>query len=428
MEKGTKQEGSIKPDNTLAFIQTKRRIILTEILVVFVVIFAVLFLDVVPDVFVNYLLFLAVTLFGIRYGLLYGGISIIAAVLIYLYHQQKSGYDLILMIYQAEQMLPLIFLMMIGVITGLFRSSLNERYEDLLYQKIEVDDERKEMKETIDVFRNANEQLKKKVLESENNLATIYTMTQMLKKGQSEKILNEAAEIIRSHYGAEAFGLYHVDQSKKVLRMKVNMAVGNEKMPNSIFFESAPRMFERVLEDKGIFFRKADDDESNTPLIAAPITIDHEVKFVLIVQKVDFYRMTSEGLEVLKWILQFIADPLANTMKQEEDLKGSAVVEGTSFYKMEFFEEYVSIEKEREELTKQPYTIFQSKIPGTSPELLQFLSKYLVKTLREIDVIGLDLESATVHFLLPGTDPGYAASIKKRIITSITSKVKSNVS
>ncbi|RSK28325.1 hypothetical protein EJF36_16450 [Bacillus sp. HMF5848] len=409
--------------NYTTYSQQKKWIIFIELFVVITSLFVLVIFNIIPQIYLPYLLYTTVTLFGIRYGLLYGIISIIGTGCIYVLDLLINGYDLILVLYQQDLVLPFIFLTVLGVVTGLYRTSLNERYEDLLYQNYEVDDERKEIAETLHSFRHANAQLKKRVLESENNLATIYSMTQMLKKGQSEKVLDEAAEIIRSQYGAEAFGIYHVDQSEKVLRMKINMAIGKETMPNSIFFENAPRMFHRVLEDKRIFFKNFEEsEEDKAPLIAAPIIIDHKVKYVLVIKKVDFYRMTQEGLEVLKWILQFITDPLTNTMKREKEEKNSVLVEGTSFYTMEYFQEILDIEVERYKLTQQPYTTFRFKMKKLTPEAMAFINKYLAEELREIDVIGFDSVRSRLYFLLPGTDPSHAESIKKRIIKSISAK------
>ncbi|NMH69003.1 hypothetical protein HF072_09410 [Bacillus sp. RO3] len=372
-------------------------------------------------------LLVLVFLFGIRYGLLYGVTAVIAGISSTVGMEWLNGSDIVLLLYDGPLLKSVSLMVVIGVTSGLFRSSLNERYQDLLFEKNEIDSERNDILTTLTLFKTANEQLKRKVLESENNLATVYSMTKMLKKDQSERVLDEAVGIIRDHYGAEVFGLYHVDSSHRVLRLKIQMTSEGRSMSQSVFYENFPEMFQRVIQEKSIFFKELDGTDSDHPLISAPIIIDQEVRYVLLIQNVDFYRLSTDGVEILKWILLFISDPLAQTLKREKESITTVLVPGTGFYTPEYFREIVEIQKERKKQLSQSFALFSLTLSmkHRQREKIAFLDEFFKKELREIDVIGFDEGKGMFHFLLPGTDPVHARKIEDRIRTSLKSKVKS---
>ncbi|MGG0642413.1 hypothetical protein ABE021_00525 [Sporosarcina gallistercoris] len=364
--------------------------------------------------------FLLVTafLFGIRYGIGYSLVAIVWGGCLYLFYGTQAGNDPIILFYEPDFFRFSLSLIVIGLLSGTFRTSLNERYQDLYYEKEELQQEYEQSGDTLTAFREANDHLKLKIVENETNLASIYAITNLLNRGHSEKILNEAIRIIQEHYGAKVFGIYHVDHSSKVWRLKVHRSSNEEYMPSSYFYEDHPFLFKRVLTQKELYMRSLDNPEASGPLICAPIYTGTTVKYVLVIRKVDLFRVTLDGLETLKWILRFVADPLTDALQKEEVRRKDMLVPGTPFYTSSYYSDMLAIHQERKYRFNQPYSTFTVALPK-KPINLKKIYELLRDELREMDIICWNPSTHQLLFLLPGTDIRYADVIQSRIANSL---------
>ncbi|WP_335873031.1 hypothetical protein [Bacillus sp. 2205SS5-2] len=365
----------------------------------------------------------SILLFSIRYGLTMGLAAIFAVIVLHLYSEFSARQDWLFTLYTTENQVLYAYFLFLGLTLGLYRTNFQERYEDLTYEKEEWMEKYDEAVLTLHEMREANDLLKKKILQSENNLATVHSMMTMLDQDVSEKVLNEAARIIQSYYGANSFGIYHVDSSLQVLRLKIDMS-REETIAKTIFIENIPLAFQKAVEEKTIYVKNIEQDHSDqTPLITAPIIIEDETKFLLMIHEVDFVRLTAEGLEILRWMIQFIADPLTKTLQKDEKQRLASRVDGTEFVSMEYFYERLNLEQERYRDLGQPFSYFTVALPNHKTSVIQYLSDVFDHQLREVDLVGLDLKEMTVHFLLPGTLPLFEGDIKKRLLKAAIEQV-----
>ncbi|WOV84451.1 hypothetical protein PGH26_00580 [Sporosarcina jeotgali] len=364
------------------------------------------------------LLALTAFLFGIRYGIGYSLVTITGGIGLHLFYATQAGSNPLNLLHEPGFVRFAISIFVIGLLSGAFRTSLNKRYQSLFHEKEDLQQEYEQSRQALTASQDANNHLKKKIVENETNLATIYAITNLLNRGHSEKILNEAIRIIQDHYRAEVYGIYHVDHSNKVWRLKVHRSSGEEQMPPSYFYEDHPFLFKKVLTQKELYMRSIDNPDSSGPLICAPIYTGTAVKYVLVIRKVDSFRVTPDGLETLKWILRFVADPLTVALQKEQVRREKVLVPGTPFYTTSYYSDMLAIHQERKHRFNQPYSSFTVSLPK-KPLNMNKLFDLLRDELREMDIISWNPSSYQLLFLLPSTDVKYSDGIQTRIANSL---------
>lgn len=100
-----------------------------------------------------------------------------------------------------------------------------ERYEDVHMINNELKAENKELKiccETIDETRIT---LRSRVLESNNHLSKMYHMFKALNHTHPEIVLDEGINVLKC-ISEQKIGIYHVDNNKQSLRIKLRAETG----------------------------------------------------------------------------------------------------------------------------------------------------------------------------------------------------------
>ncbi|MFD1735141.1 hypothetical protein ACFSCX_01060 [Bacillus salitolerans] len=387
---------------------------LIELFVLFILIFIIdsivefELIDIQPSPFILVLL-----LFSIRYGWRIGVLTFIITIVYFGLRTLISGEDLFLLFFETERRLQFIIFFIISIIAGAFSTSQRERYEDLHFRNEELRSTLENIESTIKDLSFTNKVLEERVIESETSIASVYQMTKLLDQDNLEIITDEAINILMNYFHAETFGIYHLDRSLRSMRIKVRK--GNiDELPQSILLADSKDFYERLLMEKKITIKKASDPKS-APVIAGPIMRNGEIRQVLIIKQIDFYRLSEHGIQLLYWLLQIISDSYAKAEAKSVMLNRVKMFEGTNIYYKDYLDEYIRIERKREENFKQPFALLEIKMSSSSSYFLKEINYEIFNELREVDKVGYDEDKNMLYILLPGTDPARIDNLKKRI-------------
>ncbi|WP_281659167.1 hypothetical protein [Halobacillus sp. Cin3] len=364
--------------------------------------------------------FFAVLLFSLRYGLNFALLSFFAALIYHVYDIYQRDGDLFLLFYDPANYLSLLFLLLAGVITGLYSTSFRERYESQQYVLKETKDENEELKTSLTALERSQRVMQAKVLDSEYTLSRIYEVGKTLDQPSPELVRNEAVTIIGDLFEAEDLAVYHVDSSKKSLRLRVRKG-NTERLPQTIFIDDAASIFSRGLKNKTICLKTV-DDEADAPVLIGPIVYNQDVREVLVIDQLDFAKLTKYEVQILSLVLDWMANRIERAgeyLRKEEEQK---MYPGTSIYDKEAFDELVQLQEKRAEKYGVPYSVVSIDV---SPyrEMSAVEAEIILRAyLRELDIMGYDQTEQHFHFLLPGTSSENASIVEERIYKALDTK------
>ncbi|MRB25019.1 nucleoside-diphosphate sugar epimerase, partial [Bacillus thuringiensis] len=74
-----------------------------------------------------------------------------------------------------------------------------------------------------------------------------------------EIVLDEGINVLKMYFGAKKIGIYHVDNNKQSLRIKLRAETGKNTLPQSIFVKNASLVIKNALAHNRPFFRTEED-------------------------------------------------------------------------------------------------------------------------------------------------------------------------
>ncbi len=354
-----------------------------------------------------------ILLFSIRYGILYG--LLISGIIlgIHLVSAWSNNEDIYSYIFFGDFSISAIIYLLTAYISGIYSTRYRERYEDKESERAELQAQFEQAVTTLYTVNETNDVLEKKILASEMTMVNVYKMLQALDQDHVEMFINEVAKTLETYYGAKTLGVYHVDQSLRALRIKVRK--GEEKLlPQTIFIDSAPMFYERLLQDESITIRRI-TDEDTAPLLAAPIKINNQIRQIIVIQELDLSRLSNEGLSMLHMLIEIISEQLTKTWNKSEKQEQQQYYPDTKVFKPSFFKERIEIEKARLVEFNVPYCYVNYKTKPLNLPTLQRVEIALRKYLREVDLISYYPSANQLIILLPGTSKDNVEVIEKRL-------------
>ncbi|MBN6186791.1 hypothetical protein JQN58_07255 [Aneurinibacillus sp. BA2021] len=354
-------------------------------------------------------------LFSLRYG---WGVGLIGSLMTIAYAvgaASSRGEDILLLFFDFERAKWLLFHLFLGIIPGLFITNLREQYEAQYYRNQEIIEENRQLQRAVDKLSASRQTLEGKILESEQSIHVLLDIVRTLDASDPEAIITQAAKILADYFKAEEFGIYHLDQSGTALRLKVRM--GESETIKPTLFISDSRFYSRLLREKAVIMRRA-DDEATAPVLAGPILREGRIHEVLIISRIALERLTPQGVQFLHLLLELISDSTEIATLRLED-GADLTYPGTGIYYPEPFQRRVQIEQERKAELDQPYTVFDVPLPRHLHLRADEWDKRLAPHMREVDIVGYDKRDNKLLFLLPATDEEQTKNFIDRIMSVI---------
>lgn len=352
-----------------------------------------------------------VLLFSLRYGLLGAFVSFALTSLYHFTILLSEGTDVLLFLYDSSELAWIILHFLVAIVAGTFSTSFQERYQSLKIRQEEVTDENRQLKETVRHLELSQVEMRKKVLDSDYTLSKIYEVGLGLDQDIPDIVRDQLVRTLEQSFYAKQIAIYHVDTSRRTLRLHVRSG-DPEHLPQTLFIEAGQGLYERMFRTGRLSIRTA--DEMGVPLLVAPIRYDGAIQEVVVIQTVDFNRLRSYEMNMMQLVLDWAGTRIEKARAMEWMLAQHELVEGTRIYQIAGFEEKVKLQAARHEQYDQPYSTITLAVDHVNLSLIE-MELILRQSMREIDVIGYDAETETLHFLLPGTPQAYAERFKERM-------------
>ncbi|WP_079474174.1 hypothetical protein [Marinococcus halophilus] len=358
--------------------------------------------------------------FSLRYGINIAILSFFTTLVYHVIATFTAGDDLFLLFYDTGDYLYLLFSLLLAVICGLYSSSYRERYESLTYTQDELKDDNKELTKTIRELEESQRVMQEKVLDSEHTLAQIYQVGLKLDQPTPELVRNEAIAIISDLFKADDIAIYHVDSSKRSLRLRVRQG-SSQVLPQTVFLSEESSFYQRLFTEKAITLRNV-KDEQNAPVIAGPIVYNKEIQEVLIIDQLDFARLTTHEIQIMSFVLDWISNRIEKAREWQAKDEEKQMLPGTNVYYKEAFDAHVAQQDVRQEEYGVPYSTVAIQFDRFEGMSVAEAEVILRTYLREIDIIGFESNQSVLYFLLPGTDAENAQVVEKRIKKALKEK------
>jgi len=352
-----------------------------------------------------------ILLFSLRYGLLGSFVSFLFTLGYHLLFLAVEGSDILLFLYDQQELMWIVFHFLVAVTAGMFSTSFQERYLSLRLRQEEVTEENTRLLETLEALRLAQDTMQKKLLDSNHTLNKIYKIGTDLDQSVADIVRDKLVSTFEQSFKAKHLAIYHVDASRRTLRLHVRFG-DKEKLPQTLFIDPESNIYQRMFKQKAIAIRTV--DEFDVPLLIAPIQYDGKIQEVLVVQEIDFNRLTTYEMNVMQLILDWTGSRIEKAMLMEWNETRHELIEGTHIYQLHHFNEKIQYQEYRLQHYGQPYSTVQMPVADVPLSLIE-MELILRQSMREIDLIAFDEETRTLHFLLPGTPEEYAQRFKERI-------------
>ncbi|HHK5535524.1 TPA: nucleoside-diphosphate sugar epimerase [Bacillus mobilis] len=367
----------------------------------------------------EYFILLFITLIiSSRYGISIALFAFLEAIIYIFMRGIYQGNDVLLYFYSSDDWISWIFLLIISLYCGLMSTSQKERYEDVHIINTELKDENKELKHVIKQLDETRITLRSRVLESNNHLSKMYHMFKALNHTHPEIVLDEGMNVLKMYFGAKKIGIYHVDNNKQSLRIKLRSETGESTLPQSIFVKNTSLVIKNALAHNRPFFR-TNEDFQDAPLLVGPVLFQEDVQYIIVLDEIEFSKVTSEQFELFTWYLRWMGDRLQNASSIWLASQEDRTLPNTSIYYQDEFEHLLKIEKKRYETLSYPYSYFEFNAPQDS---LQVINSILKNLLRDIDILGYNKDQQKIMVLLPGTKEQFLLPVKERIQNALSSE------
>ncbi|MFZ3195282.1 MAG: nucleoside-diphosphate sugar epimerase, partial [Bacillus mycoides] len=149
------------------------------------------------------------------------------------------------------------------------------------------------------------------------------------------------------------------------------------------------------------------------------VLFQDDVQYVIILDEIEFSKVTSEQFELFTWYLRWMGDRLQNASNLWLSSQEDRTFPKTSIYYEDEFEHLLTIEKKRYETLSYPYSYFEFNAPQ---DYLGMINSILKDHLRDIDIFGYSKTEQKIMILLPGTEEQFCIQVQTRIQNALSSK------
>lgn len=386
--------------------------ILESLILVGGVYFLFFVLNPIPEHFLTlniHPLLVVVVMISLRYGNYLGIFSALAASAAYMLSYHQLGRDLYLFLIDFSQYKHLLMFGLAAVIFGRFKDNhdfklftAQRRYENLLEMYNELQDGYEKLKFI-------KEELRKRVLGSEQSIVSLYEIAASLETLDSEEIYTEIVSLMNRYIQAEAVSIYLVDPSGQYLRMKIH-AGHEEVVPTSIRIEERPIFKDAIARLTPVKLVDGQTLHGEGPLMVGPIVRDGRVVALINVDMMAFEQVTDYAFHLFKVIVDWVTKALVQAFEVEDYRREQLYFENTAIVKYPRFEHRLEEEKARQEQFGLAYSTLRYPAGGRDAAEVDRLLRGRV---RDIDVVSL--VDNWIVLLLPATDSDQLVHLRQRL-------------
>ena len=349
-----------------------------------------------------YLLY--VLLFAIVYGQQQATFSAILAVAGYLFRQMytRSGFEVVLD-YNTYVWIAQLFIL--GLVVGYMRDQIRlmrmeskEMEEHLSRQIVDI-------KEINESNVRVKEIMEHQLIEHEDSIGKIYSITSKLDQQEPEEVLFDAVEMMKELMHTEDVAIYNI-VNEDYARMFSASSVKARSLGNSIRYKDMEEVYDELKEQK-VYINKSMDERY--PLMANAIFEGGQMKMLIFLWGLGWERMTlgqANYLVVVSYLIQnavLRARRYMSALEEKRYLKKSRILEPDAFRTL------VKSYSHAANRNLVEYTLLRIHTPNKIKTTANETEKFL----RSTDYFGV-LSNKKLYVLLANTSAQDAVYVQKR--------------
>lgn len=349
-----------------------------------------------------YLLY--VLLFAIVYGQQQATFSAILAVAGYLFRQMytRSGFEVVLD-YNTYVWIAQLFIL--GLVVGYMRDQIRlmrmeskEMEEHLSRQIVDI-------KEINESNVRVKEIMEHQLIEHEDSIGKIYSITSKLDQQEPEEVLFDAVEMMKELMHTEDVAIYNI-VNEDYARMFSASSVKSRSLGNSIRYKEMEAVYDELKEQK-VYINKSMDERY--PLMANAIFEGGQMKMLIFLWGLGWERMTlgqANYLVVVSYLIQnavLRARRYMSVLEEKRYLKKSRILEPDAFRTL------VKSYSHAANRNLVEYTLLRIHTPNKIKTTANETEKFL----RSTDYFGV-LSNKKLYVLLSNTSAEDAVFVQKR--------------
>ena len=349
-----------------------------------------------------YLLY--VLLFAIVYGQQQATFSAILAVAGYLFRQMytRSGFEVVLD-YNTYVWIAQLFIL--GLVVGYMRDQIRlmrmeskEMEEHLSRQIVDI-------KEINESNVRVKEIMEHQLIEHEDSIGKIYSITSKLDQQEPEEVLFDAVEMMKELMHTEDVAIYNI-VNEDYARMFSASSVKSRSLGNSIRYKEMEAVYNELKEQK-VYINKSMDERY--PLMANAIFEGGQMKMLIFLWGLGWERMTlgqANYLVVVSYLIQnavLRARRYMSVLEEKRYLKKSRILEPDAFRTL------VKSYSHAANRNLVEYTLLRIHTPNKIKTTANETEKFL----RSTDYFGV-LSNKKLYVLLANTSAEDAVYVQKR--------------
>ena len=349
-----------------------------------------------------YLLY--VLLFAIVYGQQQATFSAILAVAGYLFRQMytRSGFEVVLD-YNTYVWIAQLFIL--GLVVGYMRDQIRlmrmeskEMEEHLSRQIVDI-------KEINESNVRVKEIMEHQLIEHEDSIGKIYSITSKLDQQEPEEVLFDAVEMMKELMHTEDVAIYNI-VNEDYARMFSASSVKSRSLGNSIRYKEMEAVYNELKEQK-VYINKSMDERY--PLMANAIFEGGQMKMLIFLWGFGWERMTlgqANYLVVVSYLIQnavLRARRYMSVLEEKRYLKKSRILEPDAFRTL------VKSYSHAANRNLVEYTLLRIHTPNKIKTTANETEKFL----RSTDYFGV-LSNKKLYVLLANTSAEDAVFVQKR--------------
>lgn len=349
-----------------------------------------------------YLLY--VLLFAIVYGQQQATFSAILAVAGYLFRQMytRSGFEVVLD-YNTYVWIAQLFIL--GLVVGYMRDQIRlmrmeskEMEEHLSRQIVDI-------KEINESNVRVKEIMEHQLIEHEDSIGKIYSITSKLDQQEPEEVLFDAVEMMKELMHTEDVAIYNI-VNEDYARIFSASSVESRSLGNSIRYKEMEAVYNELKEQK-VYINKSMDERY--PLMANAIFEGGQMKMLIFLWGLGWERMTlgqANYLVVVSYLIQnavLRARRYMSALEEKRYLKKSRILEPDAFRTL------VKSYSHAANRNLVEYTLLRIHTPNKIKTTANETEKFL----RSTDYFGV-LSNKKLYVLLANTSAEDAVYVQKR--------------
>ena len=349
-----------------------------------------------------YLLY--VLLFAIVYGQQQATFSAIFAIAGYLFRQMytRSGFEVVLD-YNTYVWIAQLFIL--GLVVGYMRDQIRlmrmeskEMEEHLSRQIVDI-------KEINESNVRVKEIMEHQLIEHEDSIGKIYSITSKLDQQEPEEVLFDAVEMMKELMHTEDVAIYNI-VNEDYARMFSASSVKSRSLGNSIRYKEMEAVYDELKEQK-VYINKSMDERY--PLMANAIFEGGQMKMLIFLWGLGWECMTlgqANYLVVVSYLIQnavLRARRYMSVLEEKRYLKKSRILEPDAFRTL------VKSYSHAANRNLVEYTLLRIHTPNKIKTTANETEKFL----RSTDYFGV-LSNKKLYVLLANTSAEDAVFVQKR--------------